>query len=259
MLRTFAASAATAVALAQSVQSRSAAQLAGRRRRRAPALGARAARRDAAGSRRAARCCSPRRCAATIPERRAAAMREAVGHIEREIANLRAIITELRPAALDELGLRDRDRGAARPPPRTERVRDRGRARAAGSVARDEARLDERARDGRLPAGAGGADERRQARRARSSVRVERRARPSGELLIEVQDDGAGFDPERSSDGFGLAGHARARGPGGRHARASIRLRSERGTRSCRACLPRRRRRERGRSCQAPSRPRRSA
>ena len=34
------------------------------------------------------------------------AMDEAVEHIEREIANLRAIITELRPAALDELGLR---------------------------------------------------------------------------------------------------------------------------------------------------------
>ena len=34
------------------------------------------------------------------------AMGEAVEHIEREIANLRAIITELRPAALDELGLR---------------------------------------------------------------------------------------------------------------------------------------------------------
>ena len=33
-------------------------------------------------------------------------MREAVEHIEREIENLRAIITELRPAALDELGLR---------------------------------------------------------------------------------------------------------------------------------------------------------
>ena len=32
-------------------------------------------------------------------------MREAVEHIEREIGNLRAIITELRPAALDELGL----------------------------------------------------------------------------------------------------------------------------------------------------------
>jgi len=33
------------------------------------------------------------------------AMRQAVEQIEHEIANLRAIITELRPAALDELGL----------------------------------------------------------------------------------------------------------------------------------------------------------
>ena len=33
-------------------------------------------------------------------------MREAVEHIEHEIENLRTIITELRPAALDELGLR---------------------------------------------------------------------------------------------------------------------------------------------------------
>ena len=64
MLRTFAASAATAVALAQSVQSRPAAQLAGRRRRRAASLGARAARRDAAGPRRPASAAllgSPRR------------------------------------------------------------------------------------------------------------------------------------------------------------------------------------------------------
>ena len=27
-----------------------------------------------------------------------------------------------------------------------------------------------------------------------------------GELLIEVQDDGAGFDPDLATDGFGLAG-----------------------------------------------------
>ncbi len=34
------------------------------------------------------------------------ALEEAAEHIEREIENLRAIITELRPAALDDLGLR---------------------------------------------------------------------------------------------------------------------------------------------------------
>ena len=54
LMRTFAASAATAVALAQSVQSDRLRSSLGRRRRRAPALGARAARRDAAGPRRPA-------------------------------------------------------------------------------------------------------------------------------------------------------------------------------------------------------------
>jgi len=39
------------------------------------------------------------------PERVDAAVREAVAQIEDEIANLRSLITELRPAALDELGL----------------------------------------------------------------------------------------------------------------------------------------------------------
>ena len=46
-------------------------------------------------------------------------MGEGVEHIEREIANLRAIITELRPAALDELGLRTAIEALHRPPPRT--------------------------------------------------------------------------------------------------------------------------------------------
>ena len=39
-------------------------------------------------------------------------LRDSVGHVEREIENLRAIITELRPAALDDLGLDPRHRGA---------------------------------------------------------------------------------------------------------------------------------------------------
>ena len=49
------------------------------------------------------------------------AMRDAVERIELEIENLRSIITDLRPAALDELGLRDGDRSAARAPARAER------------------------------------------------------------------------------------------------------------------------------------------
>jgi signal transduction histidine kinase len=42
---------------------------------------------------------------AADPDRLATAVDEAIVQIEREITNLRAIITELRPAALDELGL----------------------------------------------------------------------------------------------------------------------------------------------------------
>jgi signal transduction histidine kinase len=40
------------------------------------------------------------------PDKTEAAVREAIGHIERENENLRAIVTELRPAALDAFGLR---------------------------------------------------------------------------------------------------------------------------------------------------------
>ncbi len=105
ILRTFAASAATAVALAQSVQSdrlRSSLAAADAERRRwarelhdetLQGLGglrlllSSARRSDDLG-------------------RAQTAMDEAVEHIEREISNLRSIITELRPAALDELGLR---------------------------------------------------------------------------------------------------------------------------------------------------------
>ena len=104
-LRTFAASAATAVALAQSVQAdrlRSSLAAADAERRRwarelhdetLQGLGGLSVLLSSA-----------RR--GDDLTRAQAAMDEAVGHIEREIANLRSIITELRPAALDELGLR---------------------------------------------------------------------------------------------------------------------------------------------------------
>ena len=44
----------------------------------------------------------------------AAAVEQAVEQLEEAIANLRALITDLRPAALDELGVAGRDRGARR-------------------------------------------------------------------------------------------------------------------------------------------------
>ena len=101
----FAASAATAVATARTVaEDRLRHTLDGGRARAAP-LGARAARRDAPGARRPAG-------AALVgaPARHAGGAR-AGGRARRsstsrtEIDNLRSLITELRPAALDELGL----------------------------------------------------------------------------------------------------------------------------------------------------------
>jgi signal transduction histidine kinase len=202
MLRTFAASAATAVALAQSVQAdrlRSSLAAADAERRRwarelhdetLQGLGglrlllSSALRHDDLG-------------------RVQGAMREAVGHIEREIENLRAIITELRPAALDELGLRTA----------IEALLDRHREQSGFHI------------DGELvlpgpSAGVQRLDEElesavyRLVQEALTNVAKHAHANrvrvavdeSGGELLVEVQDDGVGFDPETASHGFGLAG-----------------------------------------------------
>ncbi|HEY1689945.1 MAG TPA: GAF domain-containing sensor histidine kinase [Solirubrobacteraceae bacterium] len=106
LLEIFAASAATAVAMAQSAQSdrlRSALAAADAERRRwgrelhDETL-------QGLGGMRVLLASALRR---GNPTQIATAAQETVGHIEREIRNLRSIISELRPAALDELGLRD--------------------------------------------------------------------------------------------------------------------------------------------------------
>jgi len=202
LLRTFAASAATAVALAQSVQSdrlRSSVAAADAERRRwarelhdetLQGLGglrvllSSARRREDLGQAQAA-------------------MGEAIEHIEREISNLRAIITELRPAALDELGLRTA----------LESLLDRHREQSGFEIdavlelpadAHEQERLDEDLETAVY----------RLVQEALTNVAKHARAHrvlvaigaADGELLVEVQDDGAGFDPDRASDGFGLAG-----------------------------------------------------
>ena len=75
-----------------------------------------------------------------------------------------------------------------------------------------------------------------------------------GELLIEVQDDGSGFDADLSSDGFGLAGMRERVGLAG----GTLSIDSgEHGT-LLRACLPTLQGNA-GRAVRGPSRPRRSA
>jgi signal transduction histidine kinase len=196
MLRTFAVSAATAVALAQSVASdrlRSSIAAADTERRRwarelhdetLQGLGGLQLLLSSALS----------HDDLDIAQR---AMREAVEHIEREIENLRSIITELRPAALDELGLktalealldRHREQNGTEVDSQLE-LPDIADAELEGTVYRlvQEALTNV-------------------AKHARAdSVRVAIGG-SGGEVSIEVQDDGSGFDTATKTAGFGLAG-----------------------------------------------------
>jgi signal transduction histidine kinase len=202
MLRTFAASAATAVALAQSVQAdrlrSSLAAAEAERRRWARELHDETL--QGLGGLRLLLSSALRR---DDLQRAQEAMREAVERIEREVENLRAIITELRPAALDELGLRSAIEGLL------DRHREQGGFQIDGELAlagpmAGEVRLDEELEGTvyRLVQEAL-TNVAKHARASKVRVAV---SEADGELLVEVQDDGAGFDPDAGSHGFGLAG-----------------------------------------------------
>ncbi len=202
VLRTFAVSAATAVALAQSVQAdrlrSSLAAADAERRRWARELHDETL--QGLGGLRVLLSAALRR---DDPARAQEAMREAVGRIEQEIESLRSIISELRPAALDELGLGAAieallDRNGDQHGLQIERQLTLPRAPAGGE------RLD---RDLETTAY-------RLVQEALTNVAKHAGARTvrvlvserSGELLVEVQDDGRGFDPDSASGGFGLDG-----------------------------------------------------
>jgi signal transduction histidine kinase len=212
MLRTFAASAATAVALAQSVQSdrlRSSLAAADAERRR----WARELHDETLQGLGGLRLLLSSALRTEDLQRTREAMREAVTHIEREIENLRAIITELRPAALDELGLRTAIQALL------DRHREHSGFQLRGEVdlpvsATGEDRLDddlETAVYRLLQEALTNVAKHAEASAVRVAVRE-----AEGELSIEVHDDGAGFDPATTSDGFGLAGmHERVSLAGG--------------------------------------------
>ena len=106
LLRSFAASAATAVATREIGRGRAPAPQPRGRRAGAQALGPRAPRRDAAGPRRAAHAALGGAARGRrAPPRCREALRQGVELIDTEIDNLSALIAELRPAALDEIGL----------------------------------------------------------------------------------------------------------------------------------------------------------
>ena len=202
-LRTFAATAATAVALAQSVQAdRLRSSLAAAEAERA--RWARELHDETLQSLGGLRVLLS--SALRLDELPSAqqAMREAMGHIEREIENLRAIITELRPAALDELGLRTA----------IEALLDRHRQQSGFHVEAELALPDPAADEPRLDAELESTVYRlvqealtNVAKHAgASNVRVVVERESDGQLRIEVTDDGRGFDPAAASEGFGLAG-----------------------------------------------------
>jgi signal transduction histidine kinase len=230
LLRTFAASAATAVALAQSVQAdrlRSSLAAADAERRR----WARELHDETLQSLGGLRLLLASALRSDDLPRTQGAMRQAVEQIEHEIANLRAIITELRPAALDELGLRTA----------IEALLDRHREQSGFVI------------DGELSLPGPSAEEERLGGDLETTVyRVVQEALTNvakhaqaehvriaisaaeGELRIEVQDDGVGFDPQSAGEGFGLAGmQERVALAGGTLSLDS----GERGT-LLRACLP---------------------
>ena len=130
-------------------------------------------------------------------------MRRAQEQIEGEMDKLRGLIADLRPAALDELGLEASVRDLAE---RTQVVygievdieprapRQRGRAAAPGA----------RGRDDRLPHRSGVPEQRRAARGRLAGAHRGLAAKRSA--AVRVTDDGAGFDPEHETMGFGLRG-----------------------------------------------------
>ncbi len=135
-----------------------------------------------------------------------AAAQEAVGHVEREIANLRAIISELRPAALDELGLRDaidallehhrESNGLAI----DAEILLPGPEEAIGGIGALDAELEVGVYR-LIQEALTNVVKHAHASTVRLSVRL-----TGEELTVEVRDDGVGFAPETRSRGFGLAG-----------------------------------------------------
>jgi signal transduction histidine kinase len=134
------------------------------------------------------------------PPAREEAMRQAIEDIELETDNLRTIITDLRPSLLDDLGL----------VPAIDALLERRRE--AGLEIHSE--LPDAERDGlRLPKelettvyrlvqeALANVGKHARASAGRVSLRLVDR-----EIVLEVEDDGVGFDPAIRASGFGLAG-----------------------------------------------------
>jgi signal transduction histidine kinase len=131
------------------------------------------------------------------PEAIEQAAREAVEHIGTEIENLRTLITELRPAALDELGLEPALESLTRRTATVQGLELDLAVDVGGRLDRDLETTVYRLVQEALTNIA------KHARADHVSVRVELDYKG---LRIEVRDDGRGFDPASPPAGFGLVG-----------------------------------------------------
>jgi signal transduction histidine kinase len=202
LLDSFAASAATAVAMAQNAQSerlRSALAAADAERRR----WSRELHDETLQGLGGMRLLLASALRAGDSEQVARAAEEAVQHIEREIRNLRSIISELRPAALDELGLRDAIEALVE-----QQVDTNGLRIDAQIALRDESQRGNRL-DPELEIGVYRLIQEALTNVVKhaqaSTVKLSVREAPDG-VTVEVRDDGVGFAPDRVTSGFGLSG-----------------------------------------------------
>jgi signal transduction histidine kinase len=159
------------------------------------------------------------------PEAVEQAAREAVEHIGTEIENLRMLITELRPAALDELGLQPALESLTRRMATVEGLELDLSVEVGGRLDRDLETTVYRLVQEALTNIA------KHARAERVGVHVELDYHG---LHIEVRDDGRGFDPDAPPEGFGLVGmRERVALAGG-----ELEVRSQPGATVVRATLP---------------------
>jgi signal transduction histidine kinase len=130
-------------------------------------------------------------------------VRQAVDQLEDAIANLRALITDLRPAALDELGVQAAVEGLAERSIRhglevdvsVELAYEQGRA-ATRHAPELETAIYRIVQESLTNASKHGAAK-------RAVVEIHER---DATIHISVRDDGSGFDIEAETDGFGLLG-----------------------------------------------------
>jgi signal transduction histidine kinase len=131
-------------------------------------------------------------------DRLQSAVREAVVRIEDEIDGLRGLIRELRPAALDDLGLAAAVEGLVARAAEREDVD----VRATVQLPPDRYPADIETAIYRIVQEALG-NAIRHAHARSVTIAIDEQA---GAVRLRVTDDGHGFDPERPVDGFGLAG-----------------------------------------------------